>query len=263
VGAHGVLVSKLDKSRRKAVARLFATAAAGRLLVQSEWILEDISSAITSWLAQLGTQEHVLAQVQSLVCALRQIRRHVLWHATATGPHVLNRRDCWGPPSGLAKLRLRGKKGQLTTTLQDEDGSILCTFACESDSQSKRFSWPQDVKVLQGNYEKALFETWSYETGIPVSPPTEASASPAHWHIGTVESSYLEFVSQRTEMLISALGRHAPCERLVAAIGKILKAGEDGRNQGRIHWTYVREIDVMIQKLESTWRQPPPNGTKP
>jgi len=263
VGAHGVLVSKLDKSARKAVAKLFRTTAAGRLLVHSEWVLEDISCAITSWLAKLGARESVLAQVQSLVCALKQIRRHILWHTTATGPYIPSPRRCWGMPGGLAKYRLRGKQGRLTTALQDEGGSIRCTFEWSSDNQSQTFSWPRDVKVLQGNYEQALFETWSYDAGTLVGPLADAQVSPARWNIGTVEAGYLEFVSQRAKMLIEALARHAPCEPLVNAIERLLKEGEDGRSLGNIRWTYVKEVDAMVQKLESTWRKPLPNRTEP
>jgi len=254
VGAHGVLVSKLDKSARKAVAKLFRTALAGRLVVHTEWVLEDISGAIASLLAGLGTREHTLAQAQSLVCALKQIRRYILWHTAATGPYIPNRRHCWGVPGGLAGFRLAGKPGTLTTRLPDEGGTIACVFEREDGPSSQPFSWSQDVEVLESNYEKALFETWSYEAGTPVHAPSDASIPSAQWRLGSVEASYLEFVSQRAELLLGALARHAPHEPIIVSLGDLLKSGADGRDSGRLDWTYVKEIDVMIQKLEASWR---------
>ncbi len=254
VGAHGVLISKLDKSARRTVAKLFRTPAAGRFVVHSEWILEDICNAITSWLARLGAREHALAQAQSLACALKQIRRHLLWHAAATGPYALTQRHCWGAPGGLAKYRLRGTRGRLATRLQDEDGSILCVYEWEDNGSSQQLSWPQDVKVLEGNYEKALHATWSYDTGDPVIPLPNSPLSPAQWKIGSVEAGYLEFVSQRAELLNEALARHAPHEPIITTIGDLLKEGADGRRAGSLRWTYVKEMDGMIQKLESSWR---------
>ncbi len=254
VGAHGVLVSKLDKPVRKAVAKLFRTTLAGRLLVHTEWVLEDISGTIASLLAGLGRREHALAQAQSLVCALKQIRRYIIWHTTATGPYAPNRRHCWGRPGGLAGYRLAGKPGTLAIKLPDEGGTIACVFEREDGQSSQPFSWSLDVDVLEGNHEKALFETWSYETGTPVHAPSDGAIPSAQWRLGSVEASYLEFVSQRAELLLQALAQHAPHEPIIIALANLLLTGAEGRKAGHLDWTYVKEIDVMIQKLEASWR---------
>jgi len=251
VGACGVLNAEPDKSKRKVVNQFFQTAEAGRLIIHSEWVLEDISAAIMSWLAKCGVDGHITGLLQATACALRQERRLILWSATPTGPYQLTRGGCWGGAGGLAGYRLRGTKGKLTIAMRDDGGKTACLFEWRTNAELRQKSWLADTSKFQGSYEEALFETWSYDTGVLAKGPRDMQGTPASWQVGPLEADYLDFISRWTSALVDAIGRYPSYEPLACAIQTELRRGKARWESGRIHWTYIKEMDVLIRTIDS------------
>jgi len=251
VGGYGALNAEPDKSKRKAVNRFFKTAEAGRLIVHSEWILEDISTAIMSWLTKCDVEEHITGLLQATACALGQERRLILWSAAPTGPYRLTRDGCWGGAGGLAGYRLRGTKGKLTIAMRDDGGKIACVFEWRTNAALRQKSWLVDTSKFHGSYEKALFETWAYDTGVFAKGPREMQETPASWQIERLDADYLDFISRWTSALVDVMGRHPSYEPLANAIRTKLREGKAKWEPGRIHWTYIKEMDALIRTIDS------------
>jgi len=255
VGANGVLAEQPGQSERDTVSEFFRTAEAGQLIIHSEWVLEDISTAIMCWLTKRDAKRHITELLQAAACALRQERQRILWSATPTGPYRMTRSGPWGRPGGFAGFRLGGKRGELAIAMRDDGGKISCVFEWPSGAESRQMSWQADASTFNGSYEEALFETWSYETGLLIRGPKDLQETPASWRIGPLEADDLGLVSRWTSLLVDAIGRHPTYEPLAITLRTQLRAGKERWAPGRIHWTYIQEMDTLIETVNSAWHE--------
>jgi len=251
VGAQGVLNDPPDESTRKAVSRLFQTVEARQLLIHSEWILEDISAAIMSWLAKCDAEECIGDILRATACALRQERHYILWSAIPTGPYRVTRGDCWGRPRGLAGYRLRGTPGKLTLAKRDTGGQIACVFEWGKDIDLRQKSWLIDAGKFQSNYEEMLFGTWEYDTGLFAKGEGEVQETRASWRLEPLEANHLGLISRWTSALVDAVARHPLYSPLANAIRGKLREGKERWEPGHIRWTYIKEMDALIGALDS------------
>jgi hypothetical protein len=237
-----LLEGKLARRDQKVLAALVQGPRAGRLLLHSIWVLEDMISTASEHIAADESASHDIEQMQCLVCLLSQLRRAVVWEAPARGPFSLSASSPWGAPSALARLFSGRTPGLLAVALQEEGGEVACTYTWTSGSQTHQRAWVRGVPALSCAYEEALFKTW----------PLEA---PAHWVLPALEADHLEAIAQHAVGVLGALGRRPAYGGFVASVAKVIRNGQSRWTAAKLPWSYIHTLDQLIGKLKFACRE--------
>jgi hypothetical protein len=111
------------------------------------------------------------------------------------------------------------------------------------------------VASLKGTYEEALFATWSYDTGEHRKHPQQFPGVAAGWTVQYAEAQRLETLARQVDLLLAALQGNPRCNRLVETVRSILRNGSPRWKATVLPWTYVRQLDQLLEKLTSVSRE--------
>jgi hypothetical protein len=235
-----LLEGGLTRRDQRALAALAQGSRAGRLLLHSLWVLEDMVSTASAHIAKHDSESHGIEQMQCLVCLLSQLRGAIVWETSARGPYSLSASSPWGAPSAFDRLLSGRDPGLLTVTLKQEGGEVACTWT--SPSAARQRTWVRRVPALSDAYEDTLFKTW----------PAEA---PAHWVVPALEADHLETICKHADGVLEALGRRPAQSRLVETAARILRNGQSQWTATELPWSHVRALDQLIGKLKFACRE--------
>lgn len=248
-----VLEGRLTRGDQKALTGLVQGPRAGRLLLHSTWVLEDVISTASSHIARLDPASHAIEQMQILVCLLSQLRRAILLEAAAEGPYRLSSGCGWDAPSTLGRLFARKTPGLLTVTPGDGNGEITCTYTGNGDSKGQERTWTRSIAALPCAYEELLFKTWSPHP--PEQSPNDETAARARWIVQAVEADHLETISNQADKLLERFGRYPAHGSLVETAAHILRNGRRQWTATELPWGYVRTLDQFMNKLKFACRE--------
>lgn len=255
VGYRGFLEGKAVRKNKKILDDLMKTVTAGRILLRTMSVLEDMIRAITSHFATLDAKTCTDGQVTALACLLNQMRRTIVWEAPATGPYVPRGAKSWRMPMSLARLHFGATEGTLRLVPKREGGEIICSYHWTSKSARRRRSWTVKTTTLKRTYEQELFATWSRETGEYLENPGRFPDASASWSVQNAEAERLENLSRQADLVLNALRTSQANRGLVAAVTPILRNGATRWKATELSWTYIRQLEKLLNKLTFACRE--------
>lgn len=255
VGYRGFLEGKAVRKNKKILDDLMKTVTAGRILLRTMSVLEDMIRVITSHFATQDAETCTDGQVTALACLLNQIRRTIVWEAPATGPYVPRGAKSWRMPLSIARLHLRATEGTLRLVPKREGGEIICSYHWMAKSARKRRSWTVKTSALQHTYEQELFATWSREAGEYLQDPGRFPEASASWIVQNAEADRLENLSRQADLVLNALRANPASRGLVVAVTPILRNAATRWKATELPWTYIRQLEKLLNKLTFTCRE--------
>jgi hypothetical protein len=250
-----VLEGRFGRRDQKSLAALVQGSRAGRLLLHSMWVLEDVISTGSACIAGHDSTAHGIEQMQSLICLLHQLRRAIVWETMARGPHTLSAGDGWYVTSSLDRFLDRRIGGVLTVTLAQGDGSVTCKHEGVVDSRTRERAWVRGIAALPCAYEELLFRTWPLDAREPPSDCHPPALGEARWIVQAVEAGHLEAVSKHVDKLLEALEECPAYASLVEMVTRVLRNGRDEWTCTELPWDCVRSFDQLIGKLKFACRE--------
>ncbi len=255
VGYRGFLEGKAVRKNKKILDDLMKTVTAGRILLRTMSVLEDMIRVITSHCATQDPKTCTDGQVTALACLLNQMRRTIVWEAPATGPYAPRGAKTWKMPMSLSRVRLGATEGTIRLVPKREGGEIICSYHSTSQFARKHRSWTVKTSALQRTYEQELFATWSRETGEYADDPGRFPEASASWNVQNAEADRLENLSRQVDLVLSAL-RTSPASRgLIGAMTPILRNGATRWKATELPWTYIRQLEKLLNKLTFACRE--------
>ena len=250
-----MLERQLARREKKTLATLVQGPRAGRLLLHSIWVLEDVVSTASAHIAQHDPMACAIEQMQSLICLLSQLRRGIVWETTPRGPYTLSAYGGWHETSALDRLWGRRVSGILTVTPTQGSGEIICKHERTVDSRAHERTWVRSIAALPCAYEELLFKTWPLDMREQPSNCQTPAPGQAQWIVQAVEAGHLEAISKHVDKLLEALGRHPAYGGLVEAVAHVLRNGRSEWTCGELPWDYLRKLDQLISKLKFACRE--------
>jgi hypothetical protein len=255
MGHEDLLEGKMGSRSRKTLDLLVKKDEAGRVLLHTISVLEDVVQAILRYFATLDGRTCVLEKTGLLRGVLSEMRQIIVWETPAKGPYSPSSDARWRGRSPLTWLSRDRSPGILTVIPRREGGQIICIYSPASEAKGRRCSWVRQVTSLRGTYEEALFATWSYETGEHRKNPQQFPGATACWTVQYAEAQRLEALSRQGDLLLASLQGNPKCQRMVEAVRRILRSGSPRWKSVALPWTYVRQMDQLIEKLTSAYRE--------
>lgn len=260
VGRKDLLDVKMGYRNRKALDLFLKKDEAGRVLLRTIAVLEDLIQAIVRYFATLDGRTCVLEKVALLTGFLSEMRQILVWETPAKGPYSPSGDARWRGRSPLTWLSRDRTPGVLTVIPRREGGEILCIYNPASDAKGRRASWVRKIASLKGTYEEALFATWSYDTGEHRKNPQQFPGVTAGWTVQYAEAQRLETLARQIDLLLAALQGNPRCQRLVEAVRSVLRNGCPRWKATVLPWIYVKQLDQLLEKLTSVYREASPLG---
>jgi hypothetical protein len=254
VGRRDLLDVKLGYRSRKALDQFLKKDEAGRVLLRTIAVLEDLIQAIVRYFATLDGRTCVLEKVALLTGFLSEMRQILVWETPAKGPYSPSSDARWRGRSPLTWLCDR-TPGVLTLIPRREGGEILCVYSPAGNAKARRASWVRKVASLKGTYEEALFATWSYDTGEHGTNPQQFPGVTANWTVQYAEAQRLETVARQIDLLLASFQGNPRCQRLVEAVRGALRNGCSRWKATVLPWTYVKQLDQLLEKLTLVYRE--------
>jgi hypothetical protein len=258
LGRQDLLDVKVGYRNRKALDLFLKENEAGRVLLRTIAVLEDLIQAIVRYFATLDGRTCVLEKVALLTGFLSEMRQILVWETPAKGPYSPSSDARWSGRSPLTWLSHDRTPGVLTVIPRREGGEILCISHPASDAKGRRASWVRKVASLKGTYEEALFATWSYDTGAHRKNPEKFPGVTAGWTVQYAEAQRLETLARQVDLLLASLQGNPRCQRLVEAVRGVLRNGASRWKATVLPWTYVKQLDQLLEKLTSVYREANP-----
>ena len=255
MGHSNLLEVKTGCRSRKALDLFLKKDEAGRVLLRTIAVLEDLIQAILRYFATLDGRTCILEKITLLTGLLSEMRQIIVWETSASGPYSPSSDARWRVRSPLTWLSRDRTQGVLTVIPRREGGEIICIYRPPSDPKGRRLSWVRKVASLKGTYEEALFATWSYETGEHRKNPQQFPGVTASWTVQYAEAQRLETLSRQVDLLLAALQGDPPCRRLVEVVRGILRNGSSRWKATALPWAYVRQLDQLLDKLTLVYRE--------
>jgi len=252
---NGSLEGRPNRKKRQALQNLVRSGEAGRLILRSSWVLEDMISAVASHSLTMHPQKHAIARIQVLSGLLQRLRRHIVLDSAVKGPYALFVDPTWGLPSALTRLSRNRRQGTLVVAPVDEGGTIDCTYTWTSGRKQKTRSWTQEVSALLQSYEDTLFKTWAYDTGQYLQGIDDSSQVEACWVIDDLEAHDLETISQQADYLLESFAVHPAYEGFVEKMAGVLRNGRRQWQPRELSWTYVKKLDRIAARLKFVYRE--------
>jgi hypothetical protein len=248
-----VLEGKLTRRDQKALTGLVQSPRAGRLLLRSTWILEDVISTASSHIARLDPAPYAIEQMQILICLLSQLRRTIVRETSARGPYTLSTGGGWDAPSTFGRFFSRKTSGLLTVTPGEGDGQVTCTYAGNAGSKVREHTWTRSIAALPCAYEELLFKTW------PQNPREQSrdGETPAqtHWIVPAMEAGHLETVSRHADALLARFGKYPAYGSFVETAAQVLRNGRQEWTSTELPWGYIHKLDQLMNKLKFACRE--------
>ncbi len=255
VGRKDLLDVKVGYRNRKALDLFLKKDEAGRVLLRTIAVLEDLIQAIVRYFATLDSRTCVLEKMTLLTGFLSEMRQILVWETPAKGPYSPASDARWSGRSPLTWLSRDRTPGVLTVIPRREGGEILCAYSPVSDGKGRRASWVRKVASLKGTYEEALFATWSYDTGEHRKNPEKFPGVTAGWTVQYAEAQRLENLARQIDLLLASLQGNPPCQRLAEAVRIVLRNGASRWKATVLPWTYVKHLDQLLEKLTLVYRE--------
>jgi hypothetical protein len=255
MGHEDLLEGKMGSRTRKTLDLLVKKDEAGRVLLHTISVLEDVVQAILRYFATLDGRTCVLEKTGLLMGLLSEMRQIIVWETPAKGPYSPSSDARWRGRSPLTWLSRDRSPGVLTVIPRREGGQIICIYSPASEAKGRRCSWVRQVTSLRGTYEEALFATWSYETGEHRKNPQQFPGATACWTVQYAEAQRLEALSRQGDLLLASLQGNPKCQRMAEAVRRILRNGSPRWKSVALPWTYVRQMDQLLEKLISAYRE--------
>ena len=252
---NGSLEGKPNRKKRQTLQTLVRSGEAGRLLLRSTWILEDMISAVAAHSLTMHPQKHAIARIQVLCGLLQRLRRHIVLDSAVKGPYALFVDPTWGLPSALTRFSRNRTQGDLVVAPMDEGGTINCTYTWTAGRKHKTQSWTQEVSALLQSYEDTLFKTWSYDTAQYLQDIDDSSQAEAHWVVDGLEANDLEAISQQADRLLESFAAHPAYEGFVETMAGVLRNGRPQWQPKELSWTYVKKLDRITERLKFVCRE--------
>jgi hypothetical protein len=183
MGHRDLLKVKTRYRSRKALDFFLKKDEAGRVLLRTMSVLEDLVQAILRYFATLDGRTCVLEKIALLTGLLSEMRQIIVWETSAGGPYSPSGDARWRVRSPLTWLSRDRTQGVLTVIPRREGGEIICIYRLPSNPKGRRLSWVLKAASLKGTYEEALFATWSYETGEHRKNPQQFPGVTACWTV--------------------------------------------------------------------------------
>jgi hypothetical protein len=240
---------------QKALADLVQGPRAGRLLLQSIWVLEDVVAATSSHIAGLDPSEHLLEQMQLLICLLGQVRRTIIWETAVKGPYAFSAGGDWEVPSTLTRMFRGSARGLLTITLKEEGGEVTCAFTRNSDGRANERTWVRNLSALPYAYEEALSRTWPQATEEQPADAEASGQAQAHWVVHAVEAGHLETIAKHVDIVLEGLGRCPACHALIEDVARVVRNGRSQWTTAQLPRSYLRTLDQLADKLRFACRE--------
>ena len=250
VGHGGPTVRTMSRKNDVALMRLLRTSLGGRIIVSSMRVLDDMVSALISFVARADPGTYAPVQIQSLAGLLGQVRRTIIWDAAAEGPYELQRNRAWGLPSTFAPLCFWRAPGLLRITPEDEGGEVTCTYTWIRRSKTWHRSWIRSTAALRQEYEVSLFGTWSYDNGECRHGSSGCARTNACWVIADPEATHLESICRQADAILEKLATCPAYGPLVEEVACMLRADESAWGPRDLAWTHIRDLDQLVRKLE-------------
>ncbi|MCL5278886.1 MAG: hypothetical protein M1376_03140 [Planctomycetes bacterium] len=251
----GFLEGKADRTHRKAFQAFMMSNEAGRVLIGTIRLLEDLLRAIVGCFTAPEAGTCVVEQMILLTGLLSEMRRILLWETPAQGPYLLSGRTRWHNPSPLQRLFHAQTPGLLTVVPKREGGEIVCTFEPVPDTAGRRSSWIRRMTSPADTYEAELFATWSYHSGAPQEHPRQIPDLPACWTVQNAEARRLETLSKWIDGLLHVLRRDPVCTHLARAVRRVARNDVPEWQAVALPWTHVNQLDQLIDKLTFVYRE--------
>ncbi len=245
---------------RKALDLFLKKDEAGRVLLRTISVLEDLIQAIVRYFATLDGRTCVLEKVALLTGFLSEMRQILVWETPAKGPYSPSSDARWRGRSLLTWLSRVRTPGVLTVIPRREGGEILCVYSPAPDAKGRHASWVRKVASLKGTYEEALFATWSYDTGEHRKYPQQFPGVTAGWTVQYAEAQRLETLARQVDLLLAALQGNPRCQRVVETVRGVLRNGSSRWKATVLPWTYVKHLDQLLEKLTLVYREANPLG---
>ncbi len=255
VGRKDLLDIKVGHRNRKALELFLRKDEAGRVLLRTIAVLEDLIQAIVRYFATLDGRTCVLEKVTLLTGFLSEMRQVLVWETPAKGPYSPSADARWRGRSPLTWLSRDRTPGLLTVIPRREGGEILCVYSPVANARVRHASWVCKIASLKGTYEEALFATWSYDTGEHRKYPEQFPGVTAGWTVQYAEAQRLETLARQVDLLLAALQGNPQCQRLVEAVRSLLRNGASRWKATVLPWTYVKHLDQLLEKLTSVYRE--------
>ncbi len=260
VGHHNWLKIKAGRRSRKTLRLFLQRDEAGRILLRTLSVLEDVVQAILRYFATLDGRTCVLEKITVLTGLLSEMRQIIVWETSACGPYTPSGDAHWRVRSPLTWLSRDRTQGTLTVIPRREGGETICIYSPPSHPKGRRFSWVRKVTSLKGTYEEALFATWSYDTGEHRKNPQQFPGITAHWTVQYAEAQRLETLSRQVDLLLAALQGNPRCNRLVETVRRLLRNGSPRWKNTELPWTYVQQLDQLLEELTRVFREASTSG---
>ncbi len=184
-------------------------------------------------------------QIQHLVEALRTFRRTFLEKTSVKGRCIL--------PEKLARIFGPAWSGYGNIEIRYGGKSIHSNDPYECIFQKSDGSWAgwnlNDVVTLE-DYERLIFSCWSYTDGQALDVNDSDELCMISWGIKLEVCSALERKAQDIDMLLIPLSRINSYKEYVKKISNIIRNGNSEWMPYRVHWTYIKELDEVINELE-------------
>jgi hypothetical protein len=179
--------------------------------------------------------------LERAVNALRDFRSFFLRCAAVEGEIRLWRACEWGPPEAVWDTFG-------TLTIMRIGPEYQCSF---KPAEGEATSWTERSIRSQRAYERILFQTWSYNDGY--SP--DRMGKPAEWHIISANAAALESKASEIEDTLLAVRLFDDCKVLAERALQVLRNNNPRWSEGQVQWSYLKELDAVIKKLEFARKQ--------
>jgi len=252
---NSVTKGKQSEKNKQKLSDILRSREAGHLIFRSTWVLEDMVSAVTAYVLALDPCEHAIARVQVLIGLLQRLRQTIVLESLVKGPYAISSDRTWGLPSALTRFYHKHVLGSLAVAPTDEGGVINCIYTWKAGRRQKSRRWTQDVSQLAHPYEQMLFKTWSYHTGQYLGNTADSIREKACWAIDDLEANHLETICQQTDPIMEQLASERICEVFAKSVASVLEHGRNRWESGELPWTYVRELDQLMNRLEFVCRE--------
>jgi hypothetical protein len=190
-----------------------------------------------------------IKQVKQIVKLLGDFRNTFIEKTTVKGRCIL--------PGRLVRLFGSIWKGYGNIELRYGGTSISSNAPYECIFRKADGSWAginlNDVITLK-DYEQLLFGCWSYTDGSALDANGSDELCVMNWVINQDSAAVLEKMAHDIEMLIISLSHYSYFEECVKKISDILHSVNSERLSYRIPWTFVKELDEIIEELELSYQ---------
>jgi hypothetical protein len=185
-------------------------------------------------------------QVHNLVTALKTFRTTFLEKTCVKGRCIL--------PQTLVRIFGPAWSGYGNIEIRYSGKSINTNDPYECIVQKSDGSWAgwnvNDVVTLE-DFERLIFKCWSYTDGkaLDVNKETDDLCI-MNWGVKPEVCDILEEMARDIDMLLVPLSGINKCRDYVRKVSKIIRDGNSRWQPYRVHWTYLKELDDVINEIE-------------